>query len=227
MRKIIIAPTPYLIPCDEVHRPPGVRRWWRLPRACTFIEMDDPVFETTETLHPPSSSLAGAMMQEAALFAPYYRHVRSLADVLTLKLVTNTASYHLITSSHTLLQWPSLTLFTDLESEQIQLTCQFPDKSPAELERFTQIVKEWQRSMRRLGVLKIFERIDLTPLTYVALCQFIHSGEEASVALFMMLSACCAETAIESLKVSPPIDSKLLGAMKSQTTNGGPVRIFA
>jgi hypothetical protein len=201
MKKIIITRTSYLVPCNELLRPPGVRRCWLLPREFTLVELDDPVFETVHTLYAPSSSQAAAILQEAALFAPYYRQARSLADVSALKILTKTVTYHLVLSSRILLRWPGLMLIQDWDTVQpIQLTCRFLQMSSRHLGIFEQIVEEWQVCMRRLGVIGRFDRVPgATPTTVE--CQFIHSGEEATLALFMMLSSARFGISLGSLNV--------------------------
>ncbi|HEY6252845.1 MAG TPA: hypothetical protein VI685_23045 [Candidatus Angelobacter sp.] len=143
MRKVIITRTSYLIPPKDLRSHRNIQECWQLPRGYTLLSVNDPVFSDGKTLYAPSNSKAAAIVVEGSLFTPFYQRVRSLADILTLKVATKTVLYHLVTTSRTLLEWPRLALVADWENaEQIQIVCHYPQRSLPEIGLLDTVFRE-------------------------------------------------------------------------------------
>lgn len=203
MRKVIITQTRYLISSNDLVCHPAVRRCWPLPWGHTLIELDDPIFQNRSTLHPPSRSRETAIVQEAALFAPYYRQSRSLADVLALKVSTQTTWYHLVTASRTELKWPNLILLKNwYTTQQIQIVCRFPHRSEPDFRAFDEPLKHWRDWMTDRNVLRSVARTEPSPSTCVATLTFNNYAADAMMALFLYMSIAPAKNPVRGVIVS-------------------------
>ena len=205
MRKVIITRSSYLIHPNELACYANVRKCWQLPREHTLLELDDPIFLDLHTLYPPSRSRAAAIIQEAGLFAPYYRETRSLTDVVALKVSTATTWYHLVRSSRTELKWPKLVLFKNWHTgRHVQVRCHFRPKSEPDFIGFSDTVAQWESFMRHRKILRSVDRLDHNFSTWIARFEFNNSAADATIAFFMLLSLSRAQISLKSVSVSLP-----------------------
>jgi hypothetical protein len=209
MRKVIITKSHNLIGWEHLAKHSLVRRRWRLPREYTLIVVD-PTAETTGSVCLSQKQMAVAHVEEASLFAPFYRRTKSLAEISTLHLTARTTSYHFVADSRSVLQYPAFRVFPDWEtSNVIQIRCLLRSNLTGRCLFLQSIFAEWAIGMRGLQELRLFSPVISDRRQYVVTCGFGEACGDATMALLMLLSDTRAATCLRSVAFCPPpLDEK-------------------
>jgi hypothetical protein len=209
MRKVIVTKASY-ISFDELARNPRVRKHWLLPRGFMLIEMMHPASRGAAAKRA-QPQIAAALEEEAALFAPFYRRVRSLAEIMTLQIRTRTASYHLCAAGPTIVRWPNLRVPDGWDVQTaMDITCKFSTSIAARMS-IRRIFNEWRSCLTGLGELATFEARSRVAGQYAGKCKFTGCCGDATIALLILLAGEGARLRLQSVHLSAEPDASQPG----------------
>lgn len=217
-RRIIITKRYNVIGPQELTEHPRVRKYWELPREYCLIEIGDCIEQASGSLN--SHDLAVARLDEAAMFAPFYRSVKSIAEITTLHVALPTAIYHLVTDRKSVSRWLQLSLTNDWETSPVLHTaCRLNSRRLEELQVVQASVSEWATSMLQTGGLRVFGPLAAENRKYALRCEFSGTSGDAAMALFMVLTDAMSAYHLRSVSFRAP---KGCGAtiQPRQKTNG-------
>lgn len=204
MRKVIITNSSYLIGFDDLSRHPAITKCWSLPRDYTLFEVTDPIFANSGDMHPPSAQMAAAIVEEAALFAPFYRGLRSLADIKALHIAGQTASYHLITLSRAQLHWPITSFEENWDmARSLWIACRLRRRFLEGSQLLRGLFVEWQTWMEQLGQTSRHAETEGAPGRYLVQYHFTQPCGACLMALLMLLAHTSHVTSLKSVTFSP------------------------
>ena len=153
-RRVIITKRYNVIGSEELRAHPRVRKYWELPRDYCLIEIRDWVAQPLDSA--TSHEVAVARMDEAAIFAPFYHSIKSIAEIMTLHVPLPTTVYHLVTDRKSVSRWPQFCFSKEWETSSILHTaCRLNSNSGEELAVTQVSITEWATAMIQAGVLRV------------------------------------------------------------------------
>ena len=204
-RRVIITKSYNLLCWEHLAHHPQARKCWQLPEDYMLVEISDPGLKDTPQSSTDSRRIAIASLKEAQLFVPFYRRMKSLAEIATLHVSTQTASYHFITDSRKVLQWPPFSVSPGWETGRvIQVECLLTSDLIGRFQFLQSVLSEWAVCMRQLKQLQLFAPIISEPRKYAVACEFAQGCGDPTMALLMLLSDARASTCMRSVAFRPP-----------------------
>lgn len=202
-RRVIITKRYNVIGSQKLSHHPRVKKHWELPRDYCLIEIRDCADQISG--FPNSHELAVARLDEAALFAPFYHSIKSIAEIMTLHVPFPTVIYHLVTDRKSVLRWPQLSFNNEWETSLVlHAACRVNTRQLEELEIVQASISEWASSMLRTGELRVFGPVASEGRKYAVTCEFSRASGDAAMALFMVVTDAMAAYHLRSVSFHAP-----------------------
>jgi hypothetical protein len=217
MRQVIITEHSNLADPDGLSKHELVRKVWKIPRSYVLIELFDSVFESIYTWDMAKQRAAfleegirtrsaTIVAEELKLLAPLYGQEKRRSPFLRLAVPCQSALYRFLGSRP--IQWPGLGHSANWETTRsIEICGELNSASQEAAARLRVVFQEWVDAMVALGQISEVHPITFAGKKFTAECEFAEACGDATMALYMLLTATKKVTSVQSVGFFLPTDA--------------------